>query len=446
MAEKGTRYREEAAESSVFAAKFEKRSMTMVTASEQPGSILIVDDSATNLRLLSDILTANGYEVIQAQDGVAAMRIVQSQLPDLILLDIVMPDLDGFKVCQFLKSNEKTRTIPVIFMTSLVETSDKIRAFRMGAADYITKPFQAEEVLARAETLLSLHAMRKKLEARNRELLRANEELASVNVELSCEIMERKQAEAAVRQYQDHLEDLVRERTAELAQANTRLIAEVNERTRAEEKVLASLREKEILLKEIHHRVKNNLQIISSLLELQCEYIHDEQPLRLFRESQDRIKTMALVHEQLYATADLASINVREYLESLTKQLVFSYVADPEDIKLDFDVAEFCLGIEEAIPCGLIVNELVSNSLKHAFPEKLEGKIAVTCRTDDENMVVLTVSDSGVGIPEGLDLNRTETLGMQIVCLLTKQLRGTIKIHNAGGASFAIRFPLKFPC
>ncbi|MHC1697806.1 MAG: response regulator [Geobacteraceae bacterium] len=415
----------------------------MVTEPEQQGSLLIVDDSPTNLRLLSEILTAHGYEVIQAQDGAAAMRIVQARLPDLILLDVVMPNLDGFKVCQFLKSNEKTRAVPVVFMTSLVETSDKIRAFRMGAADYITKPFQAEEVLARVETLLSLHAMRKKLEARNRELLRANEELASVNIELSYEIMERKQAEAAVRQYQDQLEVLVRERTAELAQANTRLIAEVLERTRAEEKVLASLREKEILLKEIHHRVKNNLQIISSLLELQCDYIHDDHSLRLFRESQDRIKTMALVHERLYATADLASINVCEYLESLTKQLVFSYVADPEDIELDFAGVEFCLGIEEAIPCGLIVNELVSNSLKHAFPEKSERKISVTCRTDEENMVVLTVSDNGVGIPEGLDLNRTETLGMQIVCLLTKQLRGTIKIENDGGASFTLRFPLK---
>ncbi|RQW83055.1 MAG: response regulator, partial [Geobacter sp.] len=126
-----------------------------------------VDDSETNLRLLSDILTASGYEVSLTQDGAAAMRFVQSQLPDLILLDVVMPNLDGFKVCQFLKSNEKTRDIPVVFMTSLAETSDKIRAFRMGAADYITKPFQAEEVLARVETLLSLHTIQKKLEARN---------------------------------------------------------------------------------------------------------------------------------------------------------------------------------------------------------------------------------------------------------------------------------------
>ena len=417
--------------------------MALAKVPEQQGRILIVDDSATNLRLLSDILSASGYEVSLTQDGATAMRFVQTQLPDLILLDVVMPDLDGFKVCQFLKSNEKTRSVPVVFMTSLIETSDKIRAFRMGAADYITKPFQAEEVLARVETLLSLHAMRRKLEARNRELLRANEELADVNVELSREIMERKQAEAVVRQYQDQLEDLVRERTAELARANASLQAEVIERKRAEEQVLVSLREKEILLKEVHHRVKNNLQIISSLLELQCDYMHDEQSLRFFRESQDRIKTMALVHERLYASADLASINVCEYLENLTSQLVLSYVVDPGCIDLEFDVAEFCLGIEEAIPCGLIVNELVSNSLKHAFSGRPGGKIAVTCRTDAEGMVILSVSDNGVGIPEELDINRSETLGLQIVFLLARQLRGTVNVRNDGGASFAIRFPSK---
>jgi len=417
--------------------------MALETVPEQQGRILIVDDSATNLRFLSDILSASGYEVSLSQDGAAAMRLVQTELPDLILLDVVMPNLDGFKVCQFLKSNEKTRSVPVVFMTSLIETSDKIRAFRMGAADYITKPFQAEEVLARVETLLSLYTIRKKLETRNDELLRANEELADVNVELSREIMERKQAEAVVRQYQDQLEDLVRERTAELARANTSLKAEISERKRAEKKALVSLREKEILLKEVHHRVKNNLQIISSLLELQSDYIHDEQSLRFFRESQDRIKAMALVHERLYASADLASINVCEYLKNLTSQLVLSYVVDPGCIDLEFDVGDFCLGIEEAIPCGLIVNELVSNSLKHAFPGRPGGKIAVTCSTDAEDMVILSVSDNGVGIPEELDINRSETLGLQIVFLLARQLRGTVNVRNDGGSSFAIRFPSK---
>jgi PAS domain S-box-containing protein len=548
--------------------------MALATVPEQQGRILIVDDSATNLRLLSDILSASGYAVSLTQDGAAAMRFVQTQLPDLILLDVVMPNLDGFKVCQFLKSNEKTRSIPIVFMTSLVETSDKIRAFRMGAADYITKPFQAEEVLARVETLLSLHMIRKKLEARNAELLRSNDELAIVNAALGREIVEhrkvkealqeseermrtlinampdivafkdgegrwleanefdlrlfqlesvdyrgkkdselaafssfyreaflaceasdeiawqarepsrsdetipcpdgppmvfdiitvpmfhpdgrrkglvvvgrditeRKLAEAELKKYQESLEVLVNERTVELALANVNLQAEVIERKRVEEKVLVSLREKEILLKEVHHRVKNNLQIISSLLELQCDYIQDEQSLRFFRESQDRIKTMALVHEQLYASADLASINVCEYLENLTSQLVLSYVVDPGCIDLEFDVGEFCLGIEEAIPCGLIVNELVSNSLKHAFSGRPGGKIAITCRTDAEDMVVLSVSDNGVGIPEELDINRTETLGLQIVFLLARQLRGTVNVRNDGGASFAIRFPSK---
>jgi PAS domain S-box-containing protein len=546
-------------------------------AKEQQGSILIVDDSPSNLRLLSDILTSNGYNVSLAQDGAAAMRIVHSQLPDLILLDVVMPNLDGFKVCQFLKSTEQTRAIPVVFMTSLIETSDKIRAFRMGAADYITKPFQSEEVLARVETLLSLHMIQKKLEAQNAELLRSNNELANVNTALNheidehrkvkealkeseermrtlinampdivafkdgegrwleanqfdlhlfqlesvdyrgkkdselaefssfyreaflaCEasdeiawqagkpcradetiprpddssmvfdiikvpmfypdgrrkglvvvgrdITERKLAEAELKKYQESLEVLVKKRTAELAKANANLQTQILERVRAEEKVLASLREKEILLKEIHHRVKNNLQIISSLLELQCEYIHDEQPLRLFRESQDRIKTMALVHERLYASADIASISVCEYLKSLTTQLVNSYMADPEYTDLKFDISDFCLGIEEAIPCGLIVNELVSNSLKHAFPERSGGEIAVGCRMDNEGMVVLTVSDNGVGIPDGFDVSRTETLGMQIVYLLSRQLRGTIEVRNENGASFRIRFPSKLSC
>jgi PAS domain S-box-containing protein len=552
----------------------EGTSMNIATASEQQSRILIVDDSATNLRLLSDILTESGYNVSQAQDGAAALRFVQSQLPDLILLDVVMPNLDGFKVCQFLKNHVKTRAIPVVFMTSLVETSDKIRAFRMGAADYITKPFQAEEVLARVETLLSLHSMSKKLEARNAELLRTNDELARVNAALGSEIAEhrkveealqesderirtlinampdivafkdgegrwleanefdlrlfqletvdyrgkkdselaafssfyreaflaceasdeiawqagkpcradeiipcpdgppmvfdiiklpmfhpdgrrkglvvvgrditeRKLAEAELKKYQESLEVLVKERTHELAQANTSLQAEVSERKNAEAKLFASLREKEILLKEIHHRVKNNLQIISSLLELQCEYIHDKQSLRFFRESRDRIKTMALVHERLYASADLASINVCEYLENLASHLVQSYMEDPDCIALEFEVGEFFLGIEEAIPCGLIVNELVSNSLKHAFSGRRGGKIAVTCRIAGEDMVILSVSDNGVGIPAGLDFRRTETLGMQIVNLLARQLRGTIELRNDGGAAFTIRFQAK---
>lgn len=217
-------------------------------------------------------------------------------------------------------------------------------------------------------------------------------------------------------------------------------LLDITEAKHAEERISAALAEKEVLLREIHHRVKNNLQVISALLDLQSDYIRDEQSLGFFRESRDRIKTMALVHERLYNSTDMASIDFGEYVRNLAAHLSFSYVDDPDRIALKVDVAELSLGIEEAIPCGLIINELVSNSLKHAFPGGRRGVISVDCRTDGEGLVMLGIRDNGVGFPDGLDFRNTETLGLQIVILLTKQLRGTIEQRNVQGASFSLRF------
>ncbi|TLM97334.1 response regulator, partial [bacterium] len=333
------------------------------------------------------------HAVHPVSDGVSALHYARTELPDLILLDIVMPRIDGYKVCRFLKDTEETREIPVIFMTSLAETSDKVKGFRLGASDYITKPFQSEEVMARVETLLALRAVQNKLKTRNVELLRANDDLAQVNKALSREIAERTQAEAELKLYREQLEDLVRARTAELAEANRHLESEIAERRRAEEQVTASLREKEILLREIHHRVKNNLQIISALLHLQSDSVRDEESLSLFRVSQERIKAMALVHEKLYKSKDLASIDFGEYVENLTRHLALSYVEDPDRIVVKADAGSFSLDIEEAIPCGLIINELISNSLKHAFPDGRGGEVTVSCHADAEGMVTVEVRD-----------------------------------------------------
>jgi len=217
-------------------------------------------------------------------------------------------------------------------------------------------------------------------------------------------------------------------------------LLDITEAKRAEERISAALAEKEILLREIHHRVKNNLQIISALLDLQSDYIRDEQSLGFFRESRDRIKTMALVHERLYNSKDLTSVDFCEYVENLTAHLALSYVEDPDRVSVKLDIADLSLGIEEAIPCGLIINELISNSLKHAFPGGRKGEITVACRIDDESLIILEVRDNGVGLPAGLDFRNTETLGLQIVTLLTKQLRGTIEQRNESGASFSLRF------
>jgi PAS domain S-box-containing protein len=210
----------------------------------------------------------------------------------------------------------------------------------------------------------------------------------------------------------------------------------------AEERIRAALTEKVVLLKEIHHRVKNNLQIISTLLDLQAESVRDEGALCAFRESQDRIRAMALVHEKLYRTENLSSIDFSGYIESLTTHLYNGYAIDSGRVSLSIDAGNVCLSIDQAIPCGLIISELVSNSLKYAFPGSAAGSISVSFREQGDGMVSLTVADSGVGLPVSVDFTASETLGLQLVRMLVKQLRGEIALDNSGGARFSIRFPM----
>ncbi len=216
--------------------------------------------------------------------------------------------------------------------------------------------------------------------------------------------------------------------------------AEITLREQAESQIRTSLAEKEILIKEIHHRVKNNLQIVSTLLDLQSDYITDRQSLEIFRESKNRIRSIALVHEKLYQTKNFSAIDFDGYLESLIDHLLRSYVVDPGKIALEIDTEDVVLGIDDAIPCGLIVNELVSNSLKYAFPDDQRGKITVRFENGDNKSIVLTVADNGVGLPAGLDASATETLGLQLVTILTRQLRGTIELDREGGTKFTIKF------
>ena len=220
-------------------------------------------------------------------------------------------------------------------------------------------------------------------------------------------------------------------------------LIDVTDARQAEEQVRSSLAEKEILLKEIHHRVKNNLQIVSTLLELQSDYITDDDSLKFFRESQDRIRSMALVHEKLYKTKDFSLIDFQGYIESLTNYLFRSYITDPKQVVFSVAAGNVALGIDDAIPCGLIINELVSNSLKYAFPEGRQGGIAVNFQAEDQGWIVLTVADNGIGLPDGLDFTDTETLGLQLVNMLVKQLRGVVALRNDHGAVFTIKFKCK---
>jgi PAS domain S-box-containing protein len=213
---------------------------------------------------------------------------------------------------------------------------------------------------------------------------------------------------------------------------------DVTDRRTAEEKLRASLHEKDVLIKEIHHRVKNNLQVVSSMLSLQSMSQSDSATVCLFRESQDRVRSMALIHEKLYGAGDLSRIDFGEYAESLTSNLLRSYTAGGT-IKLNIDVRDILISIDLAIPCGLIINELVTNSLKYAFPDGRTGTVMVAMSRDDKDYV-LSVRDDGVGMPRHIDCRNAGSFGLQLVDTLVGQLEGSIILAGDEGTAYTIRF------
>lgn len=214
-------------------------------------------------------------------------------------------------------------------------------------------------------------------------------------------------------------------------------------RRRAEEQIKASLQEKEVLLREIHHRVKNNLQIISSLLNLQAKYLKDEQVLEIFKNSQNRIESMALIHEQLYQSKNFAKIDFADYIRKLVSNLFSAYVVNSDTTKLQLNLEDIFIGIDVAIPCGLIINELLLNSLKYAFPEGKSGIIRVDFYLTEKEKFVLIVSDNGIGFPKDFDFKNTESLGLEIVNALANQLEGDIQLDTNNGVEFKIIFQNK---
>jgi PAS domain S-box-containing protein len=215
---------------------------------------------------------------------------------------------------------------------------------------------------------------------------------------------------------------------------------DITEKKLAEEKIKQSLQEKEVLLKEVHHRVKNNLQVISSILNLQSSYVKDVGTLNILKESQNRIKSMAFIHESLYQTKDFSSINFSEYVVNLSHNLIQSYSNFENEIKLNLDIQNVFLNLDLAIPCGLIINEIVSNALKYAFVDKKgDCEISVTMVLDNENLI-LKVADNGIGLPKDIDYRNTQSLGLQLVVTLTDQLNGTIEMDSSNGTKYTIIF------
>jgi PAS domain S-box-containing protein len=215
---------------------------------------------------------------------------------------------------------------------------------------------------------------------------------------------------------------------------------DITERKRSEKQIKASLEEKEALLREIHHRVKNNLQVISSLLRLQSRYCDNKGWRETFNECEQRVQSISLVYEKLHGSEDSVGIDFHSYCKSLVPHLYSIFDVDPQRIRLTTDIDRITVGPDSAVPCGLIVNELLSNCLKHAFPDSETGHIEVSLKMGRDNLIELAVRDDGIGLPPDFDLESTDTLGLRLVKTLAKQLHATTQVDSEKGTRFTIAF------
>jgi len=332
--------------------------------------VLAVDDNRDNVELLCQILEEEKYDVITAYNGEDCITLAKEQQPDLIILDVRMPGMNGYEVMQRLQEEKSTKEIPVIFLTAQYKDSDRIvRGLELGAFDYITKPVEDNILLAKVGTA------------------------------------------ARIKQAEDQLK--------------------------------AALQEREVLLKEVYHRTKNNMAAICGLLHLQSARITDEHTLQIFKETENRIQSMTLVQEKLYQSEDLANIDLKEYLVDLAYTVFGNYQVGIGKISLKFDIeSPVTVSTNAAIPCGLILNELLSNAVKYAFPGDRTGEINIALYATDEGEIELTVSDNGVGIPEDFDFRKADSLGLELVTMFAEhQLGGTVEFKKrAPGTEVFVRF------
>lgn len=622
------------------------------------GNILVVDDTVESLKLINDILNAEGYDVRPADSGELAIMAAIAKQPELILLDLKMPGMDGLEVCRFLKSNEKTRNIPVIFFSASSSQNERIEGLKLGAVDFISKPIQREELIARVKIHIELHRLRTELEKKVND---RTAELRKANEELQFEILEHKQLEEQIRlinqknedalsavnmahweydvneavfifndrflsmhgltydeivsykmsieeytvkfvhpdsakqisdfihlallskepetqlQTEGHLlkkggqefwvniwfrtekdengmtiklkgvnQDITIRKNALSLQKETEtnyyslynnmiegyayckmiydggkpldfiyldvnesfekltglknvigkkvtdvipgidlLDAElfriynqvastgnpgkfeyfleslkvwfdvsvyspqkeyfvavfdvITERKKAEATIKAALKEKEALIRELYHRTKNNMQVISGFIELKKNSVTDPQTIEILREMEDRIMAFALVHQKLYQLQNLSRLDLKDYISDFTKLLFNRYKVSEEKITLELDLDSVSVLIDTAVPCGLILNELISNSIKYAFPGNMIGKIKVVLKKEDEDFIDLVIQDDGIGFNQETVTNNS--IGLVLVKSISEdQLQGKMSFVTNNGSRYMIRF------
>lgn len=464
--------------------------------------ILVVDDNPNNLQVLISILERHSYEIRPALSGEIALAAIDTFLPDLILLDINMSGIDGYETCRRLKANERTLDIPVIFISAMHSTEDKLMAFQVGGVDFVTKPFQIEEVLARVNTHIELNRTKRELknllDQRTHELTQNKENLVESKQRLKklvesamdaiitldeslCVVLynsaaatlfgvpEKQAIGMAIDRFMPQrfraahaghvhgfgkagetsramgrsgqlmglrangeefaIEASISQFDVKGEKQYTIIMRDISERRRIESALQTSLAEKTGLLNEVHHRVKNNLQVITSLLRLEAGRSDHADTRAVLTEMQARIRAMALLHESLYRSGIFASVDLGAYLQQVVSQAFRTQFSRAGAVRLQLDLASVQVSMDQAMPCGLLVNELISNCFKHGFPDERSGELKVSLQAlPGTDQVHLLVSDNGLGLPVDFAEKAESSLGLQLVSDLARQLGGKLEV------------------
>ena len=484
--------------------------------------ILTIDDEKFIRSSFRTFLEDFGYDVLEAEDGKKGIEIFHNYKPDLILLDLRMPKMDGFEVLEKILSISPN--IPIIVVSGVGIIHDAIEAIRRGASDYVLKPIPDLDILryaiSRALEKADLIAQNKEYQEKLEEMVEdRTRELGNINTKLSAEIDQKQIVEQNLQESQQmmssildtipdiiyrldqsgkisfisdavknygylpsnfinryinefiHPEDQpkafwpVRTRRSKYRKTQNyeiRLFPYANEtnypvfmleaegiyanrnnnfigtqgvarditmRIEAEDKIKKSLAEKESLLREVHHRVKNNMQIILSLLNLQMRKIDNEDIQHILKESQNRILSMVIAHESIYKTEDLSLIKIDNFIKTLFLQIATTYHTHSEIVP-DFQIDNIFITLDSSVPLAIIMNEIFSNIFIHAFTDSNNAKIKISVTKIDDTLSTLSVEDNGCGIPEEIDPFKTNSMGLSLIKTLTKQINGELKVER----------------
>lgn len=445
--------------------------------------ILLIEDNATDALLLEESLRDVEWakfkftRVERLSDG---LKLLKSDGFDAVLSDLGLPDSSGMDTVRQLHRNAPE--LPIFVLTGLADESLGAKAMQEGAQDYLVK--------GQTDSAMLTRAMRYSIERKRAENER--DRFFTLSLDMLCvatmsgyfkrlnPVFERTlgytaeelQAKPFIEFVHPDDREATLEQSRRLSTGQTTVCFEnryickdgrskwlswtaspyleeglvyavardITESKEQERKIRGSLEEKELLLKEIHHRVKNNMQVVSSLLQLQSGYIKEPEFRAMFAESQDRIKSMALIHEKLYQSRDLTRIDFGEYVRSLVRMIARSYPTKSGNVEMEVRSDPVFLNIDTGVPVGLILNELLSNTYKHAFPGERRGKVQVALLDRSEGGFELRIKDDGIGLPSDFSLNNTQSLGLRLVRILTEQISASLEFEGTQGAEFRLTF------